>query len=299
MTAEVAISHCAHQVDWLTSIFDAINASTLRLTRVTVYLKCNRDASAKQLIEQDVAAALKGKARSSIQVLPNVGRCDHTWAYHLERHYTTLADVVIFLKDSTYSNWNTELRRLILKPRIVVEYVKRSGYGCFRRPDVHGPAGGRLHMRAQTMRIRRSTYSARDAKYSTLNHSVQLQAFSSGLNMTDFASRALDPWFFSKLMRQTFIPVCYGGSFAFIGADARIHSRDSFRRLRVLLSRADNLEEGHYMERLWHAVLQPEPAAVNADEIKAVLQGVGNNIASRRYLGMATRCCCEMITAAL
>jgi hypothetical protein len=106
--------------------------------------------------------------------------------------------------------------------------------------------------------------------------------------MMEFVARAFDPWFVDLFKASTFNPVCYGGAFSFLGTSARMHSRQSFVRLRNMLSRADNLEEGHFQERLWMYVLFPEPA-LTAEE-SAMLARAANGFAPQpSYVGMVTK----------
>jgi hypothetical protein len=96
-TIELAISHCAVQLNWLPRVLDAVQAEHLQLIRVSIYLKCNRSAFSLPDAER---AMLPGSELIVDDSLPNVGRCDHAWAHHLWLRWHTLADVVLFLKDS-------------------------------------------------------------------------------------------------------------------------------------------------------------------------------------------------------
>ncbi|KAG8469766.1 hypothetical protein KFE25_006221 [Diacronema lutheri] len=286
-TAELAISHCAQRLHWLPRVTHAVRDSQLQLKRVTVYLKCGDGAFSFPRSER---TSLRGLLRTIN--LPNVGRCDHSWAHHLARFHESLADVILFVKDSTFNNPNPQLARLTLSPRTVIRDVLRSGSGCFRRPSVDG-LDGRLHLREKLFAMRKRTYRGATKKYQNWRQGGAGANFQSAWNMTSFAKRAYDQWFYAQLLNQTFIPVCYGGSFAFLGRHARRHSRTSFYRLRRLLSRADNLEEGHFQERLWHQLLQPEPVLTPATSL-ALAQGA-KYAREAWYLGMVRACCCERI----
>ena len=67
--------------------------------------------------------------------------------------------------------------------------------------------------------------------------------------------------------------VCYGGTFATTRASVRRHPRASWERLTVALARGDNIEEGHYTERLWAALLSTPPSKEVASAVLAGAAG--------------------------
>lgn len=162
------------------------------------------------------------------------------------------------------------------------------GSGCFRKPT-HGGLAGRLHLRERLVMFRRSEYRGATKSYKNwLPGAKGSPHFRAKWNMTEFVARAFDPWFFKLFAASKFIPVCYGGAFAFLGASAKMHSRQSFARLRNMLARADNLEEGHYQERLWMYVLFPEPP-LTREESAALARKVNGFAAQPSYVGMVTK----------
>ena len=57
------------------------------------------------------------------------------------------------------------------------------------------------------------------------------------------------------LFDQWMLPVCYGGSFATTRRQVKQVQRDLWWRIERSLERGDNIEESHYMERMWAALL--------------------------------------------
>ena len=51
--------------------------------------------------------------------------------------------------------------------------------------------------------------------------------------------------------------VCYGGSFATFGRNVQRIPLGDWSALSTALQRGDNIEEGHFVERLWAALLSP------------------------------------------
>ena len=52
-------------------------------------------------------------------------------------------------------------------------------------------------------------------------------------------------------------PVCYGGGFSALADGVRQLPLSAWEGLRDALVRGDNIEEGHYAERLWAVLLAP------------------------------------------
>ena len=155
-TAELAISHCGQSLDWLEEVTGVMRDSQLQLERVIVYLKCGDGAFS---IPSSAQASLSGLIRTT--TLPNVGRCDHTWAYHLATFYSNLADFVFFVKDSTFDNPYRRLAGLTRSPGMAISDVVRLGFGCFRRTILKGRGHGlegRLHLRRKVFDMRMSKY---------------------------------------------------------------------------------------------------------------------------------------------
>lgn len=288
-TAEVVISYCTSDINWLPSLLDGIAATHLRLARVTTYMKCGLSSSFIPAVRSLLARrqVRDESVRAYFTTLPNVGRCDHTWAHHVARYYSSLASIVLFMKDTTFSNPSRRNAALTLPSSAVLHDVMQYGFGCFRKPSVDG-LNGTLHSRKLVMSRRQPAYRGHTSNYT--NYRGAAQNFKAPWRMPTFVKQVFDPWFLSHLGKQSFIPVCYGGSFAFRGLAAQYHSRHSFVKLRSLLSRADNIEEGHYMERLWSATLQLLPS-FTAQETNALTRG--RTINGGAYRGLIVTCCCD------
>ena len=287
-TADIVVAHCKHNVlRWLPDVRAAVAAHGLKLQRVIVYSKCGRAdelAHAPELRDAEVVR------------LPNVGRCDGTYAYHLARRYDSLADVVLFVKDSTWDYPLDELRALVRPVSSVLALAQRHGFGCFRAPDL---GSSQWAVRRELFKFRLPSYvSAEQLALQRRNVSVgtvaQLAPFAAEMGMCEFAARALGS--VSALLDRPFVPLCYGGSFVTTAERVRAHPRETYRRLDALLSRGDSIEEGHYAERLWAAILAT-PLAPSAQRALARIAGrnyaVVGGVLGISYTGVVKRCCCE------
>ena len=59
----------------------------------------------------------------------------------------------------------------------------------------------------------------------------------------------------TALETQTVVPVCYGGVFLTTYSQIDVPPQGLWRKLATSLTRDDNIEEGHYAERSWAALL--------------------------------------------
>merc|ERR1712228_818995 len=60
-------------------------------------------------------------------------------------------------------------------------------------------------------------------------------------------------------------PVCYGGNFAATATKIHAVPRTFWERIKDALSRDDNIEEGHYVERMWAGFLTSRLSQHDAD----------------------------------
>lgn len=281
LTAEIVVSHCRHGLAWIPSARDGVEQLGMALSRLTVYTKCGA---------YDELRADPHLAGAEIHALANFGRCDHVWSFHLAHRYDTLADIVLFVKDSTFDYPIQELRSLLLNVPQVLEETRTYGFSCFRRPHL---AVSSWHLRRESWKFRIASYVSADetaklrkaqAEMKTgrlaaltadpdpfsdkrervrsaesVEKSITSKAqFTAEMSMCEFVARALgDGPKLRSLLRETFVQICYGGSFAATAERARMHSRATYQRLELMLQRGDSIEEGHFMERLWAALLAP------------------------------------------
>ncbi|KAJ1641207.1 hypothetical protein T492DRAFT_150326 [Pavlovales sp. CCMP2436] len=268
-TAEIVVSHCRHDLRWLANARAAVEAAGLVLARVTVVTKCGRLGEVAKLPELRGARIITAK---------NWGRCDHVWALHLANEYARLADVVLFVKDSTFDYPLSEMRAVLLTVPEVLNATATAGLGCFRKPHSVGSA---WHLRRELFKFRMASYvsadeqakvrhaeselkaasqartsrllaqhnndpgrssSTRAAAVEKSNSTTSMAAFPAPVSMCEFAARALgDGPALRRLLSQTYVNVCYGGSFAVTADRVRQHSREVYGRLETMLQRGDSV----------------------------------------------------------
>ena len=223
----LVISHCDKPIDW---IRDSYIPEDVEINSVHIYSKCGKEVEGAK--EGDI-----------IQKLPNHGRCDHSNAYHLAHlNYSHYADddIIVFFKDNNYRveyarSWDSMIRMVIF-----------NGFSCLERTE-------------QTMQLGAYSYSYIHQFEAFTNYSKKHYSREKDRDKThEFKSNFTNMGdFITKLQlnfSQPFISVCYGGLFA--STIFRIKEQKyAWPRIEKALQRGDNIEEGHFVERLWAALL--------------------------------------------
>jgi len=254
------VSHCLHDLHWIADFAKGFNISS-----ITIISKCGKD----------VIGAPQG---SKIVRLENVGRCDHSYAYYLshlpnyqsnsnlptERTPVQIGDdkeIHVFLKDDRDpssihqpGSWRSFHEML----RISSE----RGFVCGMEPRGFWTKNGKrkrvllstYHITNRLSRFSMSKYTSlvgfKKVKYDSLNQTKEEKPFASG-----FAN--FREWQTSIPLKlpQPVTEVCYGGSFAATTQAVKLQTLHVWQAMEKSLSRADNLEEGHFAERSWAGLL--------------------------------------------
>ena len=259
---DVVVAHCiwdfaANLRDVFIKLVDQEGSvgSALWSAYVYVYSKCAKADPATIFL--DVRDELKNarelqtvSMNIAIDTLPNVGRNDHTYAYHLVKRYDSLRGATFFLKDLELSRG--EHGAMLLQ-------AHRNGFAC-RYGDLGWTSADNLKnfsLKSNYSKIRhfryRNTTLVRSG-YSSLGHWID-------------SSGVLNASVVAYLNARQSWPVCLGGDFA-ASADA-LHriDRSTWRRLELALSVGNNVEVGHYMERLWAVLLTSSTAQRMLDAV--------------------------------
>lgn len=267
--AEVVISHCNTPLHWLSNSLDELRGCGVDVRSIRIYSKCGH-------------SPVGAPKNVTVVRLPNVGRCDHTYAHHMAIRYNLLEPLVLLLKDSMHSGaWG--LRTDLKVPICHVAAIARvRGIGCSRRPwlksrysivsrrsnkpeiwsDYHITATvKRWRLGMSYNRMHDQFDAARRTSCNGSNPSCEETSFaSSSANLGDWlriVERALPESQKSWLSTQRceLVPICYGGNFAASRERIRAVPRERWGAYARSLTRANNIEEGHFMERMWAALL--------------------------------------------
>ena len=264
----LVVSYCSHSLDWLAAYLDGMD-----INDVTIYSKCNQtDALVTSHYMHKIHAIASGGTLAAIHVLPNVGGCDHTYAYDMaHRDWSSFASrsqakhVVMYLKDNPTALCSANLESpswSVLEPSTLVHVAAMpGGFSCLvrsRPPGTlwHNSAMLRLYLIETYERAGGTVNVSEDAHhFADTNLYRNLGAFGDAMGIS---------------MPQDVVQVCYKGNFAVAGAQF-VKNPEKVKvaeRIMHALSRGNNIVEGHYVERLWASFLQASPSPRQALAIR-------------------------------
>jgi hypothetical protein len=95
----------------------------------------------------------------------------------------------------------------------------------------------------------------------------------------------------SHVETRRYLPVCYGGGF--VATRSAVHRVPviAWRRIVESLSRGDNVEESHYMERMWAALLTP-PLTPSETRAMACVAKKADRVMLPHLMGSVNNCFC-------
>ena len=276
----LVIAYCSNSIEWLPFYLDGMAINDL-----TIYSKCNRTLAGSSYMSE-----IRKIAHKPLRIieLPNVGGCDHTYAYDMaHRDWASFADrkhVVLYLKDRNTQlcsknmlvpSWN------VLRPSTMIAVAAMAGFGC----NLRSLGTDTLwHWTLETRKFFLKKYSRVGIHDTSGNHTEKAAPprFGSKFrNMGRFADSM------GVLLPEPLMQVCYGGNFAVSGGqflngtkvnDARVKVA---RRVERALERGNNIEEGHFMERLWAGFLQTPATFEQVASINATIKVAESEEATR------------------
>jgi hypothetical protein len=258
----LVVSHCSQPLDW---IFKQYLAS-IHFKSVTIITKCGTPPFSEvdiQLPEEPV----------SILSVPNVGRCDHSYALWIKRMLedrkegevnTTVGsslylpnDQVLFMKDNDNkyrSKKGWESLRSLSQMR---NQTSQRGFSCgsrvlnFNNSLVRDGGLASNYADRQTLGMFRIDEYKTPSR-TTNNDPPPFQA----------RTRPLSSWTESlpisvSYTKKGVMEVCFGGVFMTTVQRIMDAPVGNWSAIIEALSRGDNIEEGHFMERLWAGLLAP------------------------------------------
>jgi hypothetical protein len=224
----LVVSHCKHDLHWLTNL-----TTSFPIHDIAIYSKCGYPV-------------LGAPLNSKIKLLQNVGRCDHTYAHFITE--LSLTDgIVLFLKDTThvycpYEGKTQSEERGVMSRRsyqtMIEAAVGPDQFSCRQFVD---PGAGMSNdvVAKQLLRMSIPLYKDSLSNYSN----GQVEPFSIHTYMRKWKKEV------GITFRHPITPVCYGGIFAVNVKRLLAIKRDTWAAIRTSLSRADNIQEGHFMVR--------------------------------------------------
>ena len=227
---DIVVARYAEPLNWLCSpLFNGIY-TTKNDTIINLYIY-NKGG------QFEVPDCIPQNVKVHIVKLENVGRCDHTYLYHICNKFTSLADVTIFLPGSC--NMDSKAERTI---NIVQHATTKMDTAmiCDNVGDV-----------------KKSMHDFQlDAWLSSNQVNAQHNQDSS---MKLSPIRPFGKWFEHVFGKDT-VTKCINwfGILAVSKKDILRRHVDFYRDLLDMVSHHNNPEVGHYIERSWYAIFQPE-----------------------------------------
>eukprot|EP00594_Rhizosolenia_setigera_P004399 CAMPEP_0178943234 /NCGR_PEP_ID=MMETSP0789-20121207/2468_1 /TAXON_ID=3005 /ORGANISM="Rhizosolenia setigera, Strain CCMP 1694" /LENGTH=405 /DNA_ID=CAMNT_0020622795 /DNA_START=89 /DNA_END=1303 /DNA_ORIENTATION=+ len=243
----LVVSHCKSDLSWISDFTKGYEVSSIH-----VISKCGFPVTG-------------APDKTTIEVLSNVGRCDHTYAYYLStvldqklsQESQDIADentVVFFLKDDISEENKHQLGEQVSFEDMLNTASSQNGFSCrvnglftWRLPkkSIHFSS---YHLTELLSLWRMEEYKRNEKGYK----SDEVEFRSEYLNLGEWYDSIT-----SEPMPEVAL-VCYGGAFAASVSNIRKHDAETWKRLEKSLSRGNSIEEGHYAERSW-ALLLSDP----------------------------------------
>ena len=176
--------------------------------------------------------------RYTIIKLPNVGKCDHSYIYHILTKYECLGDVNVFLPgtaDDSIKLFNT------LVTTTVALHTGRSMFVGHAHPQ---------GVRQKFFNFTMEDYETRDERNRALEPSREMKACD---------VRPFGFWYLVNFPDIEVFHVSYFGIFAVTKEHIRNRSFDGYVSLYKYLNTHRSPEAGHYFERSWLAIFHPIP----------------------------------------
>jgi hypothetical protein len=248
----LVISHCDKPLGWITNFTEGFH-----LDKVWVFTKCGHEI-------------LDAPQGSNIIELPNVGRCDHTYAhwmknyFPLELNFSVTEDegIIVFMKDNDHQRdkgmWGNRTFRELLG------LAATNGFGCMvpsHAMHKRLPPNTSVFFQYDILRTfyfvddahvresRDTVKGFKDTRYRNIGEWID------GLNLSPIA------------VTQNLVPVCIGGVFAVTSNQINRQPKVAWESIEKSLSRGDNIQEGHFAERIWAALLSKPLDAKSATAI--------------------------------
>lgn len=168
--------------------------------------------------------------------LPNVGKCDHTYLYHIINNYSSLSNVTIFIPgswlDSHKINYSTRLINLVLDTKNTVFL---------------GPHTNSLY---------KNLYYFTLDEWETSNNNNKI--FNNEKKLLLSPIRPFGKWYESLFNTNIDITVItYLSMFAVHKKHILQHSISYYSNIINFVNTHSNPEVGHYIERSWAAIFYP------------------------------------------
>ena len=261
----IVVSHCKSSLNWLQNYTGGFVVSSIH-----IITKCGHHVEGAP----DSAIILK---------LPNVGRCDHTYAWFISHQLPTLVpeynedSIVVFLKDDISDTNNHQSGEWSEFRNLINLASNKQGFACGINSMNVKFSQSRFSLSAMHETKTLAEFAMDSYQRNTKGYSVDSTEFKSQFD-------TLGSWWSYLTVEppSELTPVCYGGVFSAKVSNIRRHEQNFWNSLTSNLSRGNNIQEGHYLERTW-ALLMNDVSFLPAYQVDALFEhadGVYTNMNS-------------------
>jgi ribosomal protein S27E len=194
--------------------------------------------------EHNIICYYKGKTKprckncSKMVALPNVGKCDHTYLYHIINNYDNLADITCFFPASCLMNAVKQNKTFK-----TLQYIKETNNSVFIGVNVGD--------------VYKSLYGFKLDTYKT-GH-PENQAANPDAKLKPCEIRPFGKWYNSLFGNMKATLVDYTSIFAVRREHILQHPKSYYEKLISYVDNDISPECGHYVERAWVAIFSPLP----------------------------------------
>jgi hypothetical protein len=176
-----------------------------------------------------------------VETLPNVGKCDHTYLYHIIKNYDHLADVTVFLPGSAV------MKHKIGKTKKMMNLLETE-------------PNKTIFITNNIPNVGNALYNFALNEYKTSEQVNYLKNPETKLYLSKI--RPFGKWFKHHFPQINIHHVSYMGIMAISKKHIQQHPKKYYENLIKELETSSNPEVGHYFERAWLAIFHPLPDAI-------------------------------------
>lgn len=182
-----------------------------------------------------INSLFKIEGNHEIVKLPNVGRCDHTYLYHIVNNYDTLADFTVFLPGSN------DLPYKLLKSKLLIKEIEKNNKTVFI---------GQKYDNVKDM-LNNFSMTKHKCAYSE-NNELHKESI-----LEKSKIRPYGKWYEHHFGNRFTNFITYWGILAVSKKDIQQHPVSYYNKFLKELETSSNPEVGHYIERSWCAIFYP------------------------------------------
>ena len=177
------------------------------------------------------------QSSSQIVEVKNVGRCDHTYLYHIVQNYDKLKDITVFLPGSADMGFK------IKQTTDLFNEIETTGQAAFVNTRTFPTSLRDIYADFQL-----DEWKASDTRNTAINSESKLE-------LSKY--RPYGVWYDHYLKDKEAYTLSFYGIFSVAKEDILQYPKSYYENLIQDLSHSSNPEVGHYFERSWVAIFHP------------------------------------------